>query len=589
MNHWWLRKTAQFLLQLTAAALLVACGGGGGDSGAGFLDNPDPESAPLDAVIAIVAANAEGVADNTLSSENPLTITVTLTRGNGSPIANEAVQLDTSLGTVSPENGSALTNDEGEASFEVSYSGVNGAGTLTASYTENNDSVSESLAIQAVAVNYQLRIVSPSSGETFDESGIDITVNVSNSGSNQNAARVIALTSEVGFVEPDNNQALTDEAGNASFRLVGDGTTGAGVVTASFTDPEGNIYEDVISVTMISTGIGGGGSDPSKIIFVSATPETMALKGSGGGTGISEQAAVVFQVTDSSENGVGGQAVTFELSTDLGGISLQNLSGTTDADGNVTAIVNSGALPTPVRVEARTTVPQLGTIGALSPVLNVSSGIPADGRLNAFYLSPQACDETTRFKTCTDILVSAFDRYGNPAVDGTVINAVTNCGGVGSSASGQSTGSCVIGPDTGGFGRCVITWLAGDMNPNDYRQCADGSPVEVMIYTLGEERFGDNNADGYFSTGESFDDLGEPYLDANGSQTHEPPEFFVDWNSSGAREANTGDSADATSSLYNGTACNPELDSPPADIDTNCSSELIYVWDTINPTPDLAP
>ena len=581
----WLTKATQFVALIVVTTLFAACGGGGGDSGGGFLANPDPTNAPLDAVISVAATNREGATDNTLSSENPLTVTVTLTRENGTPIANETVQLATSLGIVSPENGSALTNTAGEATFEIAYAGVNGAGTLTATYSDNNDSVADTLAIQAVAINYQLRIVSPASGETFDESGINIIANVTNSGSNQNAARLVALTTEVGVVEPDNNQALTNNEGNATFRLIGDGTTGAGIVTASFTDPDGNVYEDIISVTMLSTGIGGGGSDPSKIIFVSATPETMALKGSGGGTGISEQAAVVFQVTDSSENGVGGQEVTFELSTDLGGISLQNLSGTTDADGNVTAIVNSGALPTPVRVEARTSVPQLGAISALSPVLNVSSGIPADGRLNAFYLSPQVCDEETRFKTCTDILVSAFDRYGNPAVDGTVINAVTNCGGVGSSASGQSTGSCVIGPETGGFGRCVITWLAGDMNPENDQQCADGSPVEVMIYTLGEEIFGDSNADGYFSTDESFEDLGEPYLDEDGSQAHETPEFFVDWNSSGAREPNTGDSSDASSSLYNGTACNPELDAPPANLDTNCSSELIYVWDTINPTP----
>ena len=84
-------------------------------------------------------------------------------------------------------------------------------------------------------------------------------------------------------------------------------------------------------------------------------------------TGISEQAAVVFKVTDSTDIGIGGQDVSFSLSTDLGGIDLQNATGTSDAQGNVTAIVNSGTLPTPVRVEATTVVPQLGEIFALSP------------------------------------------------------------------------------------------------------------------------------------------------------------------------------------------------------------------------------
>ncbi len=98
MNHWWLRKTTQFYsssqrrrswLPVVVAVVTAALA---------FSITPIRRVRPLDAVIAaIAAANAEGVADNTLSSENPLTITVTLTSGNGSPIANEAVQLDTSL------------------------------------------------------------------------------------------------------------------------------------------------------------------------------------------------------------------------------------------------------------------------------------------------------------------------------------------------------------------------------------------------------------------------------------------------------------------------------------------------------------
>ena len=135
--------------------------------------------------------------------------------------------------------------------------------------------------------------------------GVDVTVNVQSTQATQRAL-IVSLTSEVGIVSPQNGKALTNSLGNANFRLTGDGGTGAGLLTATFTDQDGNEYQDAIAVNMGSSGVGGGGGEASKIVFVSATPTTIALKGSGGGTGISEQAAVVFKVTDSTDIGIGG-------------------------------------------------------------------------------------------------------------------------------------------------------------------------------------------------------------------------------------------------------------------------------------------
>ena len=47
---------------------------------------------------------------------------------------------------------------------------------------------------------------------------------------------------------------MTNGSGIAAFTLLGDGTTGAGTVTASLTDSDGNTYEDSISVYMFSSG-----------------------------------------------------------------------------------------------------------------------------------------------------------------------------------------------------------------------------------------------------------------------------------------------------------------------------------------------
>ena len=114
--------------------------------------------------------------------------------------------------------------------------------------------------------------------------------------------------------------------------------------------------------------------------------------------------------------------------------------------------------------------------------------------------------------------------------------------------------------------------------------CETLHPDVVKGYTVGEENFVDTDADGYFSAGDTFTDLGEPFLDENGINGHESGEFFVDWNSTGLREANTGNKSDAASSLYNGTACVAGQGNPAPTPGTECSNELIFVFDTVDPT-----
>jgi hypothetical protein len=102
----------------------------------------------------------------------------------------------------------------------------------------------------------------------------------------------------------------------------------------------------------------------------------------------------------------------------------------------------------------------------------------------------------------------------------------------------------------------------------------------VLAYTLGEENFVDADGDGYFTINE-FDldyEKGEAFLDLNDDDVLNGLEsFFVDWNDSGEREGNTGLKSDPSSTLYNGTAC-------VTNVGTDCSNELIYVYDVADPT-----
>lgn len=587
-----------------------------------------------------------------LTPSTPITVTVNLRSGSasGSLVPGEIVSLTSDVADIAPSNGSAVTDSSGNATFTLQYNGAQGAGIVSSSFTsEQGNTFSNNLNITSSEGTplYEIKITDPSSGAIFNESGIDVFVRVSaSSAQQQTTALLVTLTSDVGIITPETGTSLTTASEFAKFELFGDGTEGAGFVTASFTDVDGNIYEDVISVEMVTNGQGGGsgGIDPSKIAFISTTPETIALKGAGDDSARPEQSAVMFRVSDRSGMAVSGQTVTFNLSAESGGAALESVTGTADADGNVVAIVNSGLIPASIRVEARILGSQNAGLGALSSELAVSSGVPVSSRFNLGVSADQtACGSS--FDLCKVLSVSSFDRFGNPAVDGTTVNFATNCGSVTRLASGDKQSSCSLGE--GGLGRCSVQWRASNLNPANTKQCADGSSIKVMSYALGEEDFIDGNGNAYFDAvdchlaadpGEcgaprkreiSLEANGEPYLDANGSGAHEAGEFFVDWNNNGARDAVTTSSDDATArsgpypstrsatdsltadndllpqggAFYNGTACAERLqdngsprEAPLYITDPNngapimaavedCSSELIFVWDSVNPFP----
>ena len=586
---------------------------------------------------------------SSLTLSNPVTVTVNLRSGSasGSPVSGEIVSLTSDIADITPSNGSAITDSSGDATFTLQYKDTQGAGTVTASYTSGQgNTFTNNLNITASEGTpfYEIKITDPSSGAIFNESGIDVFVRVRASNSEQQTtALLVTLTSDVGIITPETGTALTTASEFAKFELVGDGTEGAGFLTASFTDVDGNIYEDVISVMMTTNVQASGGIDPNKIVFISTLPETIALKGAGEDSGLPERSTVMFKVTDGSNLGISGETVSFSLSSTNGGAALKSVTGITDAEGTVVAIVNSDAIPTPVRVKARIQAPRIGNIEALSSALSISSGVPVSSRFN---LRPSA-DQTpcgASSDLCKVLTVSGFDRFGSPAINGTKVNFATNCGTI-SRLDSTDTSSCLLGED--GVGRCSVQWRGSHLNPANPKQCADGSSIEVLGYALGEEDFIDSNGNAYFdamdchlaaNNGEcltprtrelSFEAGGEPYLDANGSGSHEVGEFFVDWNNNGAWDAVTTSSDDATprpgpypkthssadslnadedllpygSVFYNGTACvkrlkdegsaevvSPYITDPDngapimADVE-DCSSELIYVWDHLNPLP----
>jgi hypothetical protein len=242
MLNRWLRTTIRFISITIVGVLVVACGGGGGSGGGGFLGNEGADQ--IDAVIAITATNAAGDVDNQLSGSNPLSIEVTLQRSNGDPIANAVVELGATVGTVSPDNGSALTDANGVAVFEVTFDGTEGAGTLTATYTESAQSVDVSLSIQAAAgvPAYLLDLATTDSSgnitqrfSSTDPLTVTITLySVDGISKTPVSNEIVTLDSSIGTVDYSNGSALTDDSGQATFLIEAQADLGAGVITATY-------------------------------------------------------------------------------------------------------------------------------------------------------------------------------------------------------------------------------------------------------------------------------------------------------------------------------------------------------------------
>ena len=247
----WLGTTIRFFTWAVMAAVITACGGGGGGGdGGGFLG---PDTSPT-YTLTLQSFDQSGAVSTSLSRTTPLTIVATLKEGN-KVLPGEAVTLTTSVGTVSPTNGSALTDENGQATFEITYSGVVGAGEVAASFTKDGVSAEATIAIQAQDIGAPTLTV-----ESFDADGNPST-SISRAAPltvvatlRQNDAvlvgELISLSTSLGVVSPDNGSALTDENGQATFTLSFDGELGGGEVVVSFAK-DGESAEATIAIQSV--------------------------------------------------------------------------------------------------------------------------------------------------------------------------------------------------------------------------------------------------------------------------------------------------------------------------------------------------
>lgn len=487
IRHW---------MALLAIALLAACGGGGGagtapfggtgtgsgGGGSGGGGNGGGSTGSGSPSISL------SLSSTVVTALSPATATATVRDATGAGVAGQVVRFSTAGGLGTFTVGSALTDATGKASVGLNASSSgSGADLVVATTTINGTEVTASQGFQLTAPTVAISAFTSDLGgnrlSAYGQTNLSATITgaiagtpvtiglsstcVAKGKATLTPATVTTTTGTATFTYRDSGCGATDTSDSIQAAISGSSAT------ASLTIP-------LTSPTVAS------------INFASANPSTIFLRGSG----LTETSTVVFRVLDTAGNGLPNQSVRIEPTTLTGGLTLDGgalaLTKLSDSLGNVSVLINSGTVPTPVRVKATLVNSAISTV---SSGLSIAVGLPS--QLN-FSLSQQTINiEGFNIDgTSNTYSIIASDRVGNPVPAGTAINFVAEGGQVEASKQTQFSN---------GLARASANFVSSEPRPADGR-------VTVVAYAIGEESFLDTDGNNVFTAGEQFQDLGNIYL-----------------------------------------------------------------------------
>lgn len=527
---------------------LVACGSGP----AGGVPGSDP-------TITLTMQLPSGLQGNSLPLGQTATVQATVKNGSNQAMSGVVVSFsnDASVASLNPPTGKVLSNNNGVATIQLTGISIS-ADTLIATATVDGTDISQSFTYDVSTpafnlINMQTGVSSLSAGGSTSVS-IEIV-----DPANSNAAYPTPVSVSFASNCTATSKASLDAAVTSVISNIGGATKN--IATASYRD-QGCSGSDVITATLMigaqtiqkTASLTIQSAAATAIQFVSATPTSISLKGIGG----SEQAMVVFKVTDSLGNGIPNTSVNFLLNTTVGGITLSTPSTLSDSSGVAQVVVNSGTVSTVVRVTAQLAANT--AIQTQSNQLTISTGLPHQFGFSiaASTLNPEFYDRDNEEITLS---VNASDRFGNPVPDNTSVSFYTEKG------VGVITPSCLTVNGT-----CSVTLRSGG---NRIGLVGLGRG-KVLAVAVGEESFDDVNGDGWFSDGDILTtDLPEAYLDANESLAYNAGEQFIDFNNSGTYSGSDG--------KFNGKGCNASSCGTPNTI--NVFDEIEIIWSGSDVTP----
>lgn len=245
------------------------------------------------------------------------------------------------------------------------------------------------------------------------------------------------------------------------------------------------------------------------IVFQSATPKLINIKGTGG----VETSVLTFQVLGQGGSPLKGVCVEFSPNTTVGDLALvpskcnpagpETFGSTTDSNGLATTTVQAGTTATAVRVTATTS----NGISTQSNVLAVTTGIPDQNSasLALDVHAPLAWETDGTIVTATMRMADAFN---NPVPVGTAVTFTASGGSI--------DGSCTTLTDDGS---CSVKWRSQSPRPfpnkanpifdivdgkwkkigctDNSAECRNGRAM-IVASAIGNESFIDGNGNGLY-------------------------------------------------------------------------------------------
>ncbi|WP_195764014.1 Ig-like domain-containing protein [Pseudoduganella rivuli] len=385
--------------------------------------------------------NSAGAASNSLSSATPLTARTTVRDKDNKPVANALVSFtaDDKLVAFSPSAGTALTDANGvaEVTMRPASLSASGAGTVSAAVVVAGTSLdaTANFSVGATAIVLGPLSLSPASIPAYGSSVITVDV----------------LAGSAKYTEQQLNIAFASNcvtAGKAT--LAATAPTSNGTAQVVYRDQGcGNtdqITASASGITKASTAnLVIAAPKAASIQFSAASPtdRSIVIKGQGG-IGRTETATLTFKVFDTFGKPLAGQNVKF--STTSTSVTINKLSDSTDANGDVITTVNSGSVPTSFRITATLD----NGASTTSDSIVVTTGLPVQRAFSLSVVSPNVEGwgyDSGPVTPATNVNILVADQAGNPVPDGLPVVFQTNLGSIGTSSKGACNtvnGGCSV-------------------------------------------------------------------------------------------------------------------------------------------------
>ena len=559
----------KFLLSIVVGFSLAGCGG---DSEDAFRPPPD-STLPPGSNAAVTQLSVSASAPNMPSDGTaPVTITAFARDVNNVLVGNVPVTFTATSGGLS--GAAPMTGANGEATVTLGTAGDSATRTITV--TATSGTLTATVPVQVVNTGTTPLAVSLGSGTgtSFQAGVLALTSsNLSSGGSTsiqavlqQSDGSLYTQSSSINFSSPCAAQSLASitpnpavtTSGIANVTYSATGCSGSDVITA--TAVVGGATTTATATVTVAPGVIGS------IVFVSATPANIALRGTGN-TDHPETSTVIFRVLDQAGGPRVGTTVNFALNTTVGGSSLSPATAQSDANGNVQTVVQGGTVATSVRVTAtvQNVTPILST---QSSQLTITTGIPDQ---DSFSLAVQ-CQNVEAWNVdgvVVPVTARLSDRFNNPVPMGTAVTLQAEGGSI--------VSQCQTGTGTS-IGACSVNWTSSNPRPAASPPTtpvgdARAGRATILATAIGEESFTDTNGNGSFNNGENFVDLPERFLDENENGVRDSFEPIYDFNNNSIYDPLDGD--------FNGVLCLDDTGRCSTNVTTGISAaNLIIMSDT---------